>query len=132
MEDGDTLIVFPEGGNFTQGRRLARIKQLTEDGADDPAEMAAVMPNVLAPRPGGRFAAFDARPDAGVVFVAHTGLDKFESLGEIWKALPIEKTLHVKGWYVPPKNIPATYTDRVDWLYHWWRKIDAWIEADLH
>ncbi|MGO1464558.1 MAG: 1-acyl-sn-glycerol-3-phosphate acyltransferase [Candidatus Corynebacterium faecigallinarum] len=131
MEDRDTLIVFPEGCNFTQGRRLARIKQLTEDGHDDHAEMAAGMTNVLAPRPGGLVAAIDAQPDAGVVFVAHTGLDKFESLGEIWKALPIEKTLHVKGWYVPPEDIPATYTDRVDWLYHWWRKIDAWIDADL-
>jgi 1-acyl-sn-glycerol-3-phosphate acyltransferase len=129
MDKDDALVVFPEGGNFSPNRRDSRIRQLKDGGYADLADRAASMRNLLAPRPGGLFAAVDAKPDAGLVFVGHTGLEQFDSLKQLWQALPMNKTLVMNSWYVAPQDIPAGKAERVEWLFDWWERIDAWIEA---
>jgi len=129
LDANDALVIFPEGGQFTHARRQHRIARLIHDGRHAMAARAEAMRNVMAPRPGGLLAALDAAPDAGVMFVAHTGLERLNTVGAIWRELPMDKRILLHGWRVPPEEIPVGREARIEWLYTWWERIDAWIES---
>lgn len=126
----DAFVIFPEGGNFTDSRRRRRIERLRRDGHHAMADRAEAMLHVMAPRPGGILAALDAAPEAGVIFIAHTGLDRMRTVGDIWRELPMDKRIVMHGWEVPRAEIPADEDERIDWLYRWWEHIDEWIGAN--
>ena len=88
------------------------------------------MRHVLAPQPGGMLAALDAAPDAGVIFVAHTGLDRMLTVADVWRELPMDKRIVMRFWSVPPEEVPTGRQERIDWLFDWWARIDAWIAAN--
>ncbi len=132
LDSNDALVIFPEGGNFTPNRRLRSIERLRSLGLHRMAERAEAMRHVLAPRPGGLLAALDAAPEAGVIFVAHTGLDRMLTAADVWRELPMDKRIVMRWWSVPPDEIPAGRQERIDWLFDWWARIDAWIEANRH
>jgi hypothetical protein len=92
------------------------------------AERAERMRHVLAPRPGGTLAALDAAPEAGVIWVAHTGLDKLLTVADVWRHLPLDLTITMRWWSVEPADVPVGHEQRVDWLYEWWARIDTWID----
>ena len=87
------------------------------------------MPNLLPPRPGGVLAAIAACPDADVIFVAHAGLDRLVSVGDVWRNLPMDQTIRAKWWRVPVGEVPRSLDHAAQevWLYDWWQRIDAWI-----
>jgi len=124
LDDNDAFVIFPEGGNFTPRRRLSAIARLRARG------LAENLRNVLPPKPGGLISAIDAAPDAGVIFVAHTGLDRMITVADVWRELPMDKQLIMRFWSVPPEDVPAGEDERVAWLYDWWARIDAWIEEN--
>ncbi|MET7392247.1 1-acyl-sn-glycerol-3-phosphate acyltransferase [Dactylosporangium sp. NPDC005572] len=128
LDHNDVLVLFPEGGNFTPNRRERAIQRLHELGLHAMAERAERMRHVLAPRPGGTLAALDAAPEAGVIWVAHTGLDKLLTVADVWRHLPLDLTITMRWWSVEPSEVPTGQQERVDWLYEWWAKIDAWID----
>jgi Acyltransferase len=128
LDDNDAFVIFPEGGNFTPVRRDRAIARLRDRGLRHLAARADKMRNVLPPKPGGLLTAIEAAPDAGVIFVAHTGLDRMETVGDVWRELPMDKRLVMRFWSVPPEEIPAGEQERIAWLYDWWARIDAWIE----
>ena len=130
LDDNDAFVIFPEGGNFTPRRRTRAIAQLRDKGLEDMAVRAESLRNVLPPKPGGLFTAIDAAPDAGVIFVAHTGLDRMITVRDVWRELPMDKQLVMRFWSVPPEEVPADEEERVVWLYDWWALIDAWIEEN--
>ena len=123
-------MIFPEGGNFTPRRRLRAIARLRSLGLERMALRAERMRHVLAPQPGGMLAALDAAPDAGVIFVAHTGLDRMLTVADVWRELPMDKRIVMRFWSVPPEEVPAGRQERIDWLFDWWARIDAWIAAN--
>jgi 1-acyl-sn-glycerol-3-phosphate acyltransferase len=123
------LVIFPEGGNWTPGRRRRGIQGLERRGHRNLAARAREMPNLLPPRPGGVIAAITACPDADVIFVAHAGLDRLVSAGDVWRSLPVHHPVRARWWRVPADQVPSD-ADRevqVRWLYDWWRQIDQWI-----
>ena len=124
---GDAIVLFPEGKNFTPSRRLHSITRLEELDRHDEAEEAREMRHVLTPRTGGALAALEAAPDAHVAFLAHTGLEELSGIVDLWRGLPMDSDIKVKGWRVPPAAIPRVREARVAWLMWWWRQIDAWI-----
>lgn len=128
LDADDAFVIFPEGGNFTPHRRTRAIARLRRLGLDRMADRAQQMHNVLAPRPGGVLAALDAAPDADVLLVAHTGLDHVITVLDVWHSLPMDKQLVMGWWRVPRSEIPASREDRIDWLFDWWQRIDAWVE----
>ncbi|MDG4767593.1 1-acyl-sn-glycerol-3-phosphate acyltransferase [Solwaraspora sp. WMMD406] len=128
LDANDAFVIFPEGGNFTPGRRSRAIDRLHALGLHGMAARAQAMRHVLAPRPGGLLAALDAAPDAGVIFVAHTGLDRMLTIADVWRELPMDKRIVMRFWSVPPEQIPAGRDERIEWLFDWWARIDAWIE----
>lgn len=130
LGESDVMVIFPEGGNFTPRRRLAAIARLRSRGLFGAAAQAEGLRHVLAPRPGGMLAALEAAPKAGVVFVAHTGLERMVTVADVWRELPMDKQITMRFWSVPPNEVPAGRQERIEWLFEWWRRIDDWIDAN--
>ncbi|GAA4720486.1 hypothetical protein GCM10023216_06760 [Isoptericola chiayiensis] len=123
----DALVLFPEGGNVTARRRAGRIAKLREAGQDRLADRAEGMANVMAPHVGGFEAALDGSPDAAVLVVAHTGLERLVTVGDIWRELPMDKTIRLAGWLHPAGAVPRDGAAREDWLFDQWGVVDRWI-----
>jgi hypothetical protein len=75
-------------------------------------------------------AALAVSPDAAVVFVGHTGVDHLRTVGDVWRALPMDKTIIMQWWLESPDDIPAEADQRIEWLYGWWARIDGWISEN--
>lgn len=127
LDSDDVFLIFPEGGNFTPGRRLRAIDRLRRLGLVEWAARAERMRHVLAPQPGGVLAALDAAPEAGIVLVGHTGFEELDSVADIWRGLPLDQTLTLRWWAVQPGEVPAERDARIGWLYDRWAEIDTWI-----
>jgi 1-acyl-sn-glycerol-3-phosphate acyltransferase len=124
----DAFVLFPEGGNFTPGRRARAIESLDRHGFSDRADAAREMTNLLPPHATGAIAAMDESPDADVVFVAHTGTEDLISAGIIWRGIPFDRTIKANYWHVPAAEVPEGVDAQTDWLFERWKVVDAWIE----
>ena len=131
MTAEDALVIFPEGGNYTERRRERAIARLELTGQDDLAARARGIRHLMAPRPGGLFAAIDAAPSADVVFVAHTGLERLSTVADLWRGLPMDSDVLVQFWTVRAEGVPDDPAERIDWLYDWWQRIDEWVEEAM-
>jgi 1-acyl-sn-glycerol-3-phosphate acyltransferase len=131
MGADETLILCPEGGNFTPRRRAVGIDRERTRGREDRAELAASLKHTLLPRSGGVMAAIDGAPHANVVFLGHAGLDDITSLGSLWRAMPLRRTVIARGWTVPVDDLPDDRTGRSRWLHDQWRRVDDWIDEEL-
>jgi 1-acyl-sn-glycerol-3-phosphate acyltransferase len=129
MGGDDAFVIFPEGGNFTTGRRERAIAHLEEQGDVTAAERARGLRNVLPPRLGGTLAALEACPDAGAVFVAHTGLDEIAGVRDLWRSIPDHKVLQMVWRVIPSSDVPTDDTGRTELLWRAWEAIDDWIEG---
>jgi 1-acyl-sn-glycerol-3-phosphate acyltransferase len=127
MRDNDALLLFPEGRNWTPRRHRRATTRLRHAGRHRAARRAEAMPRVLPPRAAGTLACIGARPDAQVVVVAHTGLDRLVTPSAVWRALPLVRApLRVAWWCVRPPRFDAT-ADGAAWLDDQWARVDAWI-----
>ncbi|HEY6747048.1 MAG TPA: acyltransferase, partial [Mycobacteriales bacterium] len=126
---GDAVIIFPEGGNFSERRRSRAIERLRGLGHADEAAKAESMHHLMAPKPGGTLAAMAAAPDADVLLVAHEGLEDLSSLADLWRGLPMDDVVEVKWWLVESDELPCDrdLDGQVDWLFDWWSHLDTWI-----
>jgi len=131
LDRRSALALFPEGGNWTPYRWRRAIGRLRR-GRPDLAERAAAMPNVLPPHASGALAAIAACPQADVIFVAHTGLDRLVSVRDVWRSLLTDMEIRAHWWRVPALSVPraASRETQLTWLYDWWQRIDAWITAE--
>ncbi len=128
LDENDAFVIFPEGGNFTPRRRLRAIDSLRRRGHATMAARAEKLKNVLAPKPGGVLAALEAAPrEADILMVAHTGLDHMFTVADVWRELPMDKTITMRWWRVEREEIPEGPDAQIDWLFSWWEHIDAWI-----
>jgi 1-acyl-sn-glycerol-3-phosphate acyltransferase len=122
-----TLLLFPEGGNFTPERRRSALARLRRKGRRQSAARAAGMPHVLPPQPSGALAALRARAGADIVFAAHTGLGLAAYPVQVWRDPPVGRTLLTRMWLVRSADVPAAADEQITWLYDWWKRIDDWI-----
>jgi 1-acyl-sn-glycerol-3-phosphate acyltransferase len=127
LPDDGAVLIFPEGGNFSERRRERGIRRLEEAGHDEEAAWARGMRHVAAPRPGGALAALEACPRADAVFVAHVGMPT--GLGEVWRLLPERQVIELRLWLAPAEEIPPGQDARIDWLFGWWRTVDDWVAS---
>ena len=123
------LLLFPEGANFTRARRRRALSKLRRKGKRREVAKAQEMTNVLPPRPTGALAALRSNPAADVIFAAHTGLGLAAFPRELWREMPIGRTLRTRMWLVPADERPSDPDSQVEWLYEWWKRIDAWIDG---
>ena len=123
----DALLIFPEGGNFTAGRRSRAIAALRGKGLADEADAAERMQHVLPPRPGGVAAALAAAPHADVVLVAHTGLEHLSTVRDLWRGLPMDAEVRMRWDFVPAAEVPRDREEQAAWLFARWAEMDRWI-----
>lgn len=132
LDDDGVLIIFPEGGNWTPARWSAEVARLDELGLHERAErIATTMTHVMPPRSSGAIAALQARDDVTLTFVVHVGLDDLHSLGQIWRSVPLHRTVLGGYWSVPLDEIPVDPDEMRSWLFDQWEAIDQWI-VDHH
>ena len=129
LDGDDAFVIFPEGGNFTERRRAAGIARLRARGLDEAARRSEAMRHVLPPQPGGVAAALTAAPEADVVWVAHAGLDHLFTVADVWRELPLDTVVRMRWWRVSAGDVPLGFDAQVQWLYTWWERIDAWVDA---
>lgn len=128
LGSNDALLIFPEGANVTPKRRARRIASLRAAGHHELADRAEQMAHVMPPHAGGVLEAMKANPQADVVVVAHTGLERMLTVRDVWRELPVDKRIVLKGWVAEPDEIPAKRDARETWLYDWWARVDTWID----
>jgi 1-acyl-sn-glycerol-3-phosphate acyltransferase len=126
------LLLFPEGGNFTPERRRSALRRLRRKGRRRSAEKAERMPHVLPPQPTGALTALRANPHTDILFAAHTGLGLAAYPRELWRQMPIGRTLRTRMWLARAREVPDSPDDQISWLYDWWKRIDEWIHSHAH
>jgi len=126
LRGDDAVLIFPEGGNFSQERRARGIERLRAGGYHEEAAQARRMEHVAAPRPGGALAALDGSPGADVIFVGHSGIPAGAS--NLWRLLLSERTVELRMWVAHTEEIPGGHDERIDWLFEWWLTLDRWID----
>jgi 1-acyl-sn-glycerol-3-phosphate acyltransferase len=120
----DSLLLFPEGNNWTPARRSRIIERMRRRRTRN-TDAAEQLEYVLPPRPSGTLACLEARPDLQVVLFAHTGLEELVSVRDVWEHLPFETPMSVRWWKT---SRPAADFGAVDdWLLTEWAIIDEWI-----
>ncbi|WP_034091632.1 lysophospholipid acyltransferase family protein [Streptacidiphilus albus] len=129
MGPRDALVIFPEGGNFTERRRRLAIRWLRRHGRPHEAARSERLSHVLPPRTDGTLAALAAAPSADVVFVAHTGLDDMVSVRTLWQGIPLRRTVRASWWRVASEDVPAEAEQQADWLRAQWARVDSWIDG---
>jgi 1-acyl-sn-glycerol-3-phosphate acyltransferase len=127
LRPGDAMVIFPEGMDWTPTRHRLAVRRLRRKGLRAEAAAAAAMPNVLPPRPGGTFAALQAAPGCELAVFMHTGHDQLLNAASIWRALPLQRDLHMVWWNEPEPSV-ASEEECAAWLNDVWSRIDAWIE----
>lgn len=126
LGEDDALLIFPEGGNFSHRRRQRGIERLERAGHAEEAAWAREMRHVAAPRPGGALAAIEAAPRADVIFLGHVGVPT--GLRDAWSQLTAAQDIEMRLWLVCAKDVPSGQDEQIDWLFGWWRTIDAWVD----
>ena len=123
-----TLLLFPEGADWTPLRHLAAVAKLHQRGLVRQAQQALRMPHVLPPRPAGTVAALQGAPNADVLIFTHTGHDALLDATSAWRALPLTRPLQMAWWRAPADSLPSHAPDQINnWLHNTWVNIDAWI-----
>ena len=131
MTENETLILCPEGGNYTPKRRESRIDLERSRGRDERAELAESLKHTLLPKTGGVMAAIEGAPSASVVFLGHAGLDDIHSFRTLWQRMPLNRTVVAHGWTVSMAGLPPDRAGRSEWLLEQWRRVDDWIDDTL-
>jgi len=116
MGPDDALVLFPEGGNFTPARHTRAVAKLSEIGRVDLSERAAKMRYVLPPKPTGALTAIEHAPGADIVFVGHVGLDDLSTPLDLWRGIPLDRSVVTRLWRVPAEEVPPP-EQREAWLY---------------
>ena len=126
--DDTAVLIFPEGGNFSAERRARGIERLEEAGHDEEAGWAREM-DATSPR-RGRVARWPRwRPrrtrtsSSSATSACRSGC---VSCGA--RSPPRRRSRCASGTR-PPRDMPADRDAQIDWLFGWWRTLDAWVAS---
>jgi 1-acyl-sn-glycerol-3-phosphate acyltransferase len=130
VDDTTVACIFPEGTFFTATRLERAIDRLSRTRPDLVAT-ARTLRHVLPPRPAGSLALLEGAPDADVVVLGHVGLERFSSIRDIIRAVPVTEPIRVRLWRHPRSELPTDPDDHAAWLMQRWAELDAWIAGQL-
>jgi 1-acyl-sn-glycerol-3-phosphate acyltransferase len=122
----DTMLLFPEGNNWTPARRARIIDHMRRRRAQR-TNLAEQLEYLLPPRPSGALACLKAHPDLEVVLFAHTGLEELMTVKDVWEHLPFDTPMSVRWWKTTSKPAAPDFAAVDDWLVTEWAIIDEWI-----
>jgi 1-acyl-sn-glycerol-3-phosphate acyltransferase len=122
----DGVLIYPEGTRFDEAKLKRHQKRQLGAEPGSIEEVASQYRRVLPPRPGGTLSLLEAS-DADVVVFAHRGLEGLATLRDIWRGDLVGSKIDIAIWRVPRSEIPQGRTERVEWLFHLWAKVDDWV-----
>ncbi|MCO4773900.1 MAG: 1-acyl-sn-glycerol-3-phosphate acyltransferase [Deltaproteobacteria bacterium] len=130
MGDNDVVVLFPEGTRASAGKRARAVARLEERATSDARSghlLARAKPlrHLMPIRLGGAVALLRGRPDADVVFVAHTGLEELAGFSALTSGSLVGTTLRVR--FSRAESRPAAGSSDVefeDWLLERWLEVD--------
>lgn len=131
VDDQTVTCIFPEGTFFTP-KRLERAIDRLGGTRPDLVTAARTLRHVLPPRPAGSLALLDGAPGADVVVLGHVGLERFSSIRDIIRAVPVADPIRVRLWRHPRSELPTDPDEQATWLMHRWTELDAWIEEQIN
>jgi 1-acyl-sn-glycerol-3-phosphate acyltransferase len=124
---GQSMLLFPEGANFSWPRWRNAITQLRSTGGLRAAHHALQQSHTLPPRSGGAAAAVAGAPSANVLVLTHNGFCA-DGRARPWWQLPIHRQLLIRTVVVPAARIPPPKLLE-PWLERTWTQVDAWVAA---
>jgi 1-acyl-sn-glycerol-3-phosphate acyltransferase len=124
------VLIYPEGTRFSARKHAERLAQI-QAHSPERFERVRGYRRVLPMRLGGPMALLSERPDADVLFVAHTGFEAVASFERMINGQLVGKVVKVKIWRVPAADIPQDEAARAAWLDAEWAKMDRWVDATL-
>jgi hypothetical protein len=117
MGPDDALLIFPEGGNFTED---AAPPDRQVAGRRRRAAIARRTCSTPASARGWRASPSPAPTSCG----RDTGLDR-SRMRTIWREIPPDKTLYV-GWQVHAgSSVPTSVAELSTWLFDRWDEVDV-------
>ena len=124
------MLIYPEGTRFSPKKHAERLTGIRER---DTARYDRVRKyrRLLPMRLGGPLAMLDERPDADVLFFAHTGFEAVSSFERMINGALVGMTVKVQIRRVPASQIPRDPDARAAWLDDEWAKMDKWIDTIL-
>lgn len=125
MGDDEAVLIYPEGTRFSADK-LRRTVSILQRRSPRLGRLAEGFGNVLPPKPAGTLALLEGC-SADVVVMAHRGLDGFARVADIWRGAMVRRNVDVAFWRIPRSAIPVGRTERTEWLFDLWRRIDDWI-----
>lgn len=123
------VLIYPEGTRFTEARRARALAALQQSSPERYAQ-AAALTTVLPPKVGGVLALLEGSPESDVVVMAHTGLEGFARVSDIWRGAMVRRTVRVACWRIARGEVPREREARGAWLMREWARVDAWVRGD--
>lgn len=127
---GEGVLIYPEGTRFSpkkHAERLAGIKERDAERFERVRKYRRLMPMRL----GGPLAMMEERPDADILFVAHTGFEAVSSFERMINGALVGMTVKVQIRRVPASQVPKDPALHAAWLDAEWAKMDRWVDAIL-
>lgn len=124
------FVLFPEGSFYNKRRHAKGVERLKTD-APHLVERAEKLRHTLPPRAGGVLAMLAGSPDADVMFMAHAGLESFNSIPNIMRNIPLPRPVRLDFWRVPRAEIPSEPGAQYDWLFEQFERIDRFVISEL-
>lgn len=120
------VLLYPEGTRFSPHKQHAAVQRVR---IDQPmlAPLASTLRQVLPPKTAGAFAALDGAKDADLVFLAHSGLEGFSTVRDIWSGALLGRTIRLHLWRIPRSEVPADKEQRGVFLYEQWQQVDVFV-----
>lgn len=130
LQRGQGVLIYPEGTRFSPRKHAQRLADIR---SKDLARYERVRKyrRMLPMRLGGPLAMLDERPDADVLFFAHTGFEAVSSFERMINGALVDMRVKVQIRRVPASEIPKDADARAAWLDNEWAKMDRWVDAIL-
>jgi len=124
LGDDEGVVLFPEGTRATPAKRARSLARLA---TEDPTRHArfSVLRHVLPPKTKGVDALLEGAPTADIVVLAHTGLEGFATVADLWRGALSRRTVRISLWRVPRAEVPAAGPARTAFLDAQWARVDA-------
>jgi 1-acyl-sn-glycerol-3-phosphate acyltransferase len=125
LPDDEAILIYPEGTRFSEEKRIRSLAVLAKRSPRS-HDRVRELTHVLPPRPGGTLALLEGC-GSDVVVMVHRGLDGFARIADIWRGAMVRRHVDVAFWRVPRAEIPTDRSERADWLFDLWTRVDRWM-----
>ena len=125
---GDAVLIFPEGGKLSDRAAAAGDRPSPASRTPRGGRVGARRCGRLSRRRGraARWPRLEAAPDGRrSLFLRPPRLP--DTMGQAWRELPHPTPIDVELWLVRADELPEGADARIDWLFGWWKTLDAWV-----